>query len=125
MPMFDKMLDAAHFKGLTLTSIVRDHDDGDRIIFTTNEDKRILMHHNQDCCESVTINKVEGNLENLVGAEILVASQEIEKGDAANGYDSETKTTYNFETSKGKVVIVWIGTSNGCYSETVDIEEMQ
>lgn len=80
--------------------------------------------HWQDCCESVTIEDIVGDLEDLVGEPILLAeeatSDENPDGVTKEYQDSFTWTFYKFATRKGYVDIRWYGESNGCYSESVD-----
>lgn len=90
----------------------------DQIVFTVNEHEFFKMYHEQDCCESVGIEEIIGDLEDLVGVPILVAEERSEY----NPGDGEgTWTFYEFRTIKGSVTIRWYGTSNGYYSETADI----
>lgn len=101
------------------------------------------MLHEQDCCESVSIEDVVGDLEDLVGhpllqAECVVGGEELalpddekvwlvlsDKYERSYGDDSETWTFYKFSTIKGGVNIRWYGSSNGYYSETVSLYKVQ
>lgn len=109
--------------GLTLTRCYRgEYDDNDAIYFET-DDQRFVMCHDQDCCESVSIEDICGDLSDLVGSEILHASEDTNGGEDNDG-DHETWTFYNIRTNKGSVTIRWYGTSNGYYSERVDVHEL-
>lgn len=128
-----RYFDASHFKGKTITSIKRiEAQYDDSIVFTTSEGKTYKMFHEQDCCEGVGITGILGDLNSLIGSPLLVAREETDSSghlsdEAAPEYmdDSHTWTTYWFETEKAKVRIRWLGTSNGYYSESVQIEEIQ
>lgn len=108
--------------GLTLESI--DKVDDNLLIFTTTCNQRYMMHHDQDCCESVWIEDICGDPEDLIGSPITLAEEsssrltEEELGEDSEG--SGTWTFYKFATIKGYVDIRWCGTSNGYYSESVD-----
>ena len=127
--MSSKYLDAAALRGKTITVISQIGDD--RIEITADDGKRYAMLHEQDCCESVTIHDITGDLPSLVGAPLLVARERTSKAwprDVAKPCwreESETWTSYFFETEKTKVRIRWHGRSNGYYSESVQIEEIE
>ena len=115
--------------GKTLVSVVI--DDGDlRITFNTDDGKSYLMYHQQDCCESVTIESIVGDLNDLIGTPILKAEvtvSDVPHSDYVRHPDdyieSETWTFYKLATIKGYVDIRWFGTSNGYYSERVSFQE--
>jgi hypothetical protein len=97
----------------------------DEIRFYLTEQNYLRMYHEQDCCESVYIEDIIGDLGDLVGSPLLVAEERnsTEDDSALNRYDeSYTWTFYTFRTLKGSVDIRWYGSSNGYYSERVDIE---
>lgn len=113
--------------GKTLKNIDKAHDE---IIFETVDGEKYAMFHKQDCCESVTIDDICGELEDLIGTPILQAEESSSRDETPEGVpakpkgeyddDSVTWTFYRFATIKGSVVVRWYGTSNGYYSESVD-----
>jgi len=106
--------------GATLTGIVRSKDDdgGDQLAFTASDGRVWEMYHNQDCCESVYIEDIVGNLEDLLHAPILQADAESNSSGEPGDY-SATWTFYKIATIHGYVTIRWYGSSNGYYSESV------
>jgi hypothetical protein len=115
--------------GKTLTKIEREGNQALR--FYCDSGEIYIMYHDQDCCESVTIEDICGDLNDLIGLPILLASEdsnqpltraEIKKSVEAQQYGTYTWTFYNFATRKGYVSIRWFGTSNGYYSESVSFD---
>jgi hypothetical protein len=119
---------------------------GDEVRFTTHDDQVYCMLHHQDCCETVDIDDIAGDLQDLVDSPILLAREsssddmdtaqiDILDGEEQvmyklgadyaveddTGVDSQTWTFYLFSTIKGSVTLRWYGSSNGYYSESVDI----
>lgn len=112
--------------GKTLKSIVI-NDAKDEITFECVTGEKYLMYHPQDCCESVSIEEIHGDLESLIGSEIVMAECEESSGtEPVPEYpESWTWTFYKFATIKGYVTLRWLGESNGYYSESVDFERMR
>ncbi len=79
------------------------------------------MIHHQECSEDVWLEDVTGDLDDLIGSEIVQASEDVSVGDTDMG--TQTATFYTFRTHKGTVQFRWLGESNGYYSEDVDIEK--
>jgi len=96
----------------------------EEVVFVTEKDEVYRLYHSQDCCESVFIEDICGDLGDLVGVPILVAeettSEENPPGVTPEYQGSFTWTFYNIKTKKGCVTIRWYGESNGNYSESVD-----
>ena len=106
-------------RGKTLIKIeVSKNGDKDYIEFTTSENQIFLMVHEQDCCESVTIEDVCGDINDLLDTPILKACESGKEGDD-DEFGSSYWTFYKLATIKGSVDIRWYGSSNGYYSETV------
>ena len=107
--------------GQTLSEIIEKKD---RLVFITTTGKRYIMYHEQDCCESVTIEDIVGDLDDLIGSPILKAREDTNHGQDGDYGDTCTWTFYNIETMKGAVTIRWYGSSNGYYSESVSVESI-
>ena len=61
--------------GKTLTKITNDDSE---ILFETTEGevyKMYKMYHSQDCCETVSIDTIYGDLQDLIGNPILLAAE--------------------------------------------------
>jgi hypothetical protein len=103
----------------------KDEDGNDIIIFTAISGKVYRMYHPQDCCESVYIDEIIGDLDDLLGVPILDAREDTNSDNPKHkGEDSFTWTFYNILTIKGAVTIRWYGASNGYYSEVAYFEEV-
>lgn len=141
--------------GKTIAEIQGSEND-EELVFILDDGSKVYMFHEQDCCESVSIEDITGDLKDLIGNPLLQAEvvtndepdeifinarkAEYEKQKAEyekvgrlpyyinlehyleSKYESETWTFYKFATIKGSVTIRWYGTSNGYYSERVDLE---
>lgn len=120
---------------------------GDELWFETFDGDTYKMLHQQDCCENVTLEEIIGDLEDLINTPIIEARASADSNrqqaelDLINDDDerlmlllksepkpeplycddSMTWTFYIFRTIKGTVTLRWFGTSNGYYSERVDI----
>jgi hypothetical protein len=107
--------------GQTLTAITKTNDE---ILFTLQNGEQYRLYHSQDCCESVYVEDVIGDLDDLVGTPILMAEEvsNFEEPPFPDDYtpESYTWTFYKMATIKGYVTIRWFGESNGYYSESVD-----
>lgn len=116
------MTDVKALEGLTLSDVRVDRY-MDRIEFISTDGRRFEMAHFQDCCETVTIEDVIGDIDDLTGSPILTAEERSNQMEHAEG--SQTWTFYTLRTIKGTVDIRWLGQSNGYYSESVDFYEVK
>lgn len=128
--------------GKTLVSL--DVINGDQLVFTCESGEKYRLHHPQDCCESVGIDDICGDLGDLVGSPILTA-EEVTNGEFVSDFENSFKikdeyetmrnesgdlkpesctwTFYKFATLKGYVDVRWYGESNGYYSESVSFQK--
>lgn len=81
------------------------------------------FYHEQDCCESVYLEDVIGDIDDLLGEVILAeeCSNQADPVDVEIHADSWTWTFYRLATVKGLVVLRFFGESNGYYSESVSV----
>ena len=100
-------------------------DDKSQILFYLSNGAEYKMYHEQDCCEYVHIEDIEGNLDDLIGYRLNQAEENSKKGASGEYDDSSTWTFYKFATIKGYVTIRWFGSSNGYYSESVNIKKIK
>jgi len=109
--------------GKTMAAVIQ--RGADCIEFEATTGERWSMFHSQDCCESVSIEDIVGDLGDLVGSPIVMAEEATSNADPkADEYDdSHTWTFYKLATAKGYVTIRWYGSSNGYYSEGVDFTQ--
>ncbi len=113
--------------GKTLSKIEGSVGD-ETMTFTTNSGLKYSMYHRQDCCESVEIEDICGDLKDLIGSPIISAFEKSSQDKNPDGVvppeyqDSFTWTFYTIVTAKGTVTLRWYGESNGYYSETVTFE---
>lgn len=107
--------------GRSFNSISVDPDGYD--IRFEDDDGIFTMYHEQDCCESVTVEDITGNLVDLVDSPILMAEESTNcEEPVPENAESFTWTFYKLATIKGYVDIRWLGESNGYYSESVHIK---
>ena len=98
------------------------------------------MYLRKDCCESVSIIDINGDLDDLIGTQFYY--EEVSNDDFVNAFESKfknktkmiitkrtMKATISLEScvdvlqisnDKGYVDIRWFGESNSYYSESVD-----
>lgn len=135
--------DFSDLSGKTITAIEGLKERSDEIHITCSDGSKYRMSHHQDCCESVDIEDVVGDVNNMLNSPVLLAeavsssdpSPEVQakrdadkaEVEAGNGYyyspESETWTFYKLSTLRGSLTIRWYGTSNGYYSESVSFEK--
>lgn len=111
--------------GKTLTEVIK-RDDVE-LIFKCDDATTYIMYHAQDCCETVMIDDIVGDLNDLVGHPITMAEEvtNIENPPADKFDESYTWTFYKLATVKGYVTVKWYGSSNGFYSERVDFARVE
>lgn len=119
----EKRCDISAMIGKTITEVRHLEQGSDSVVFECADGTEYTMYHDQNCCESVYISDVEGDVSDLTGSVVVVAESVDSSEQPAppdNYVDSYTWTFYRIATEKGFVVIRWLGESNGYYSESVD-----
>lgn len=133
MSFYDDSRAFSVLQGKTLTAIKVSNTE---VIFTTSEGDEYKLYHEQDCCETVELDDVIGDWDDLIGEPLLVAEELSNKASQlmklitdgsqfdASEYESFTWTFYHMRTRKGTVMMRWLGTSNGYYSEDVHFVQL-
>lgn len=116
------------FEDLLGETLVGVEEDGDTMTFTLDDGRIFQLYHSQDCCESVSIEDISGDLADLVGP-VTLAYEDSNydhpmPADASLYDDSCQWTFYRIGTNKGIVCVRWFGTSNGYYSTGVSFQEI-
>lgn len=108
--------------GRTITQIDGMVPHSEHVEFTFDDGSKLFMYHSEVCCETVDIEDVIGDPEDLIGSPLtlfevaqgnLPARREMSTLDA----DSYTWTFVRIATAQGHVDVRWYGESNGWYSE--------
>jgi len=122
MIYWDKDVALAELEGKVIKEIVGLEKESDEVRIFTECGKEYLFYHDQNCCESVALNDFDGCADDMIGATIISAEAVSNKdsGEKPSEYaDSWTWTFYKIETTKGGILMRWLGESNGYYSESV------
>ena len=128
----ERMVAFYELLGKTISSIEGAEIENDIIKIICADGSVYFMCHEQDCCESVSIEDISGDIQDLIGSPVILA-EEVSNSSydddceaALSGYDdSWTWTYYKLATINGYVTIRWYGASNGYYSESVDFIEVK
>ena len=116
MGWYDNHVNVSEMLNQTFTSVRADEES----VTFENDKVRYVLYHNQDCCESVVVEEIIGDLDDLENLPLLIAREDSNAdGEELPNEESYTWTFYNFATYKGYVTIRFLGTSNGYYSEDV------
>lgn len=100
------------------------------LTFHTTDGESYQMWHQQDCCETVYLDDIIGDLDDLIGTPIVKAEARSNSDDPpvkdtdASWGGTYTWTFYELATLKGYVTLRWYGTSNGYYSESVSFVKL-
>jgi hypothetical protein len=120
---------AANFEellGKTIVEIDGAVEGSDVIVILCDDGSKYMMYHEQDCCESVDVYDICGDIDRLIGKPLTKVECVTNNTDSAAGQfdESYTWTFYHLATVKGYVTIRWYGESNGYYSEEVDFVKL-
>ena len=110
-------------KGATLEHIYVDKNKDE--IYFQSADKQWAMWHEQECCESVVIEDISGDINDLLGSPLLVAEEYTNEELEGDWGELVIYTFYRLGTAKGFVDIRWHGESNGYYSVGVEFGELR
>lgn len=101
------------------TILAFDRSDGDFSTFIV-DGARCELYHEQDCCESVYVESINGTFEDLIGQPLVLATENVLDLPPLGEYDeSYTWTEFTLATANHRCSIRWYGTSNGYYSESI------
>jgi hypothetical protein len=99
-------------------TIVKLDEDG----LETSDGNKYIFYHEQDCCESVGLFKMEGDVNNILNSPVILAEED---GSEPKDFDAKYEDSYTFsnyflETAKGRLEIYFLGSSNGYYGESMN-----
>lgn len=105
--------------GKTFDRVVAYGDPKDELCFESDTNQSFTFYHDQDCCETVIIKDICGDLSDLTGSLIIEAEKVVKRFNDDPSGDLIAWTFYKFSTEKGSVTVQWLGASNGYYSVEV------
>lgn len=121
------------FSDLLGKEVTRLEISGDEVLIGVAEEKGggfyerlFMLYHEQDCCESVTVDDVVGDVDDIVGEVLTMAEESTNSDEPGRDYyeESYTWTYYRFATARGYLTVKFYGASNGYYSESVHFREV-
>lgn len=112
----DYNLDFDTLKGKTFSKVEKDDVS---VTFHCEDGSAYVLKHHQDCCESVWLEDVCGDLSDLENSAIVIAHEATPDN---KEYDHGMWTFYHLSTHKGSVTLRFCGTSNGYYSVGVSLD---
>jgi hypothetical protein len=101
--------------------------DDEQLIIEVEDGRRFSFCHEQDCCESVSVYSVDGNLKELQGKKLVrIDCDNVDPDDYVLGehVDSYTFTNVRFITDEQTSLVRWFGESNGYYGEGISFSEL-
>jgi hypothetical protein len=114
--------------GKTLSKIERKYgkNNEDELYFTTVDNEVFKMYHDQSCCESVNLEDIVGDFDDLLHSRIAYAEEVSNQsnGPKNDNHESYTWTFYKISTIRGSITLRWYGQSNGYYSERVNFTQI-
>ena len=120
---YDAEVDFGGLVGKRIRAVVGLEVGSDTVYFDCQDGSAYVMYHRQDCCENVSVEEVVGDVADLFDAEVLSAEESANTDNPPECNDDFLWTFYRITTSKGLVVIRWLGTSNGYYGVNVSFEK--
>lgn len=106
------------FKGAKILSVHGLKENSDMVTIVTDK-LSLQFFHWQDCCESVYVAQVDGDIEDVVGKTIFLFEERTVFTEEEWG-DHLLSTFYTIRTDGGDLTWRWDGRSNGYYSVSVD-----
>jgi len=120
-------------EGLVIEDISGAQEGSEEIIIKTKCGRTFVMSHCQDCCESVEVKLIKGDISKIIGSyKVEKANDKIFDNETPKGFSSKlnlkhwgsfTYTIFKIRANQNIVKIVWLGESNGYYGEDVAFEE--
>lgn len=113
--------------GRTMIEVQGLKEGSDHVTFVCEDGSTFEFYHERDCCESVAIYSIDGDVSDLVWSPIVMAeavSSDPPDDFVPSAHDSYTWTFYKFASGTGFVTVRWFGESNGYYSESVSYNEI-
>jgi len=97
---------------------------GSKEVHIVTDKGTLRMYHAQDCCECVCVEDVSTNWKSFIGQTVLIAEERVNNKRDEEYQNSDTWTFYEIATKNDSMTIRWHGSSNGFYSESVDLKWM-
>ena len=122
----NRNFDFRDLKGHRITNYCRGRyssDDNDAFYIEVDGEDVYRLTHYQDCCESVYLQDISGDMDDLLNEDILLA--EVSRRDCSDDEGTLMYTFYRLQTMHGDVTLRWNGSSNGYYGVGVSFDYVE